>query len=140
MWDDERVLSLDMETLIDEELQSDTSDGPMAERISSQRRWTTHLIYKYNSCDNVLTLDNLKAMAKIEKKILQIKEWPILCEATSSADSGCASDAYVSFASQFSSPETTTEAELEAKLSELTTGQTYNSLKYLFDKGFSSSN
>ena len=140
MWDDERVRAYDMENLISEELEKDESGGNVEVRVLSNALWQTTVIYKCKSCTNILTLENLKAMASLERKILQINDWPLLCQATSTADTGCSASSYESFASQFLNPETATQADLDAKLTELTTDPTFTDKKHLFDKSFSSSN
>ena len=92
-----------MQTLIEEELSKDGEGGQVAVRVQQHDDYATSVLYDCK-CENILTPENIKIMARIEQRILQIPEWPTLCLAVSSVDTGCSSAAYTSFASQFASP------------------------------------
>ena len=128
---------MNVETAVGEELEKAAEGSNIAVRVQVNSDWVTSIIYDCE-CDNILTPENVKAMARIEERILQLPNWPKMCFATSIDDSGCSASAYESFASKFPQPSTVTQSEIDAKLTELTTEPTYTNVKGLFDKGFSS--
>ena len=97
---DERVFGLDVQELIERELSRDADGGNVAVRVQQHDHYSTSVLYDCK-CDNILTPENTRLMANIERRILQIAEWPSLCLAVSNLDHGCSSAAYTSFASQF---------------------------------------
>ena len=97
----ERAFGLNVETIVAEELDKATDGSDIAVRVQVDSFLATSVIYDCE-CDNILTPANIKTMARIEEKILQLPNWPRICYAVSINDQGCSSSAYESFASQFS--------------------------------------
>ena len=137
-WDDERVIGYDHETLFLDELDKASGGSSLSVRVLTPNDWVMQIIYDC-SCDNIITVENVKRMAYLESLVLQLPNWPKLCLATSHSDTGCSSSSYTSLASLISNPHTLTEAVLNVTLATITQEPIYTAVKSLFGKEFSAS-
>ena len=136
VWKDEKVEGLDAETLLSDTLNEAAEGSRVQARVISPSRWVTQIVYTCE-CDNIITPENVRQMALLESRVMQLPVWPNLCMATSGNDPGCSSAAYASLASQFLSPHTVNEAVLNATLEKITTEPTYSKIKHLLGANFS---
>ena len=78
VWDDERVIGYDYETLLTYELDKASTGSDLSVRVHSPSDWVTQIVYDCE-CDNIITVENVKRMASIEAQVLQLPNWHKLC-------------------------------------------------------------
>jgi hypothetical protein len=142
VWENEIVQEFDMMALTEEKIQTNYADGIQPLRTTTNYEYTTSIMYEWDGCDTLLTVDNIKKMYELEQKILNDPDYGKFCKAVSSSDSSCADSDYSSFAKNFAANiNTLTQADIDTKLASISGSlPDYYSNNYFFDKGFSQTN